>query len=416
MRLVNIRGNQCLLILTTVLVTHCALAQSESRNKEIVPGKLYLIPLPALGYNPVSGFMFGVASSASISLGEPSNTRLSSGMFNALYTTNDQILISLKSTIYSREDKWQLMGDWRLFLSSQPTYGLSTGPQSEIFFNEIEEAFGLGDYKDGVQEGELMGFNLLRFHEIALYNVAGGFYAGIGYHLDKYWMIRDNILDLDADPPDISNHYAYSILHDFDPEEYTISGISLNALYDTRDNINSPQKGRYAFLQFKVLPTWMGSDKGATSLWIEYRDYFSLSKRVPRNILAFWTYFNLSTSGRFPYMGLPALGWDQFGRSGRAYPQGRFRGEELFYFESEYRFRLPILKKDPGRLGGVIFANATSASASDLNIDFFQYFKPGIGLGLRLTINEATRSNVCFDYGYGADGKGAFYFNLNEYF
>ena len=405
------------LLLCHLLVTF-SFAQTEEHEskKEVKQGKLYFIPLPALGYNPVTGFMFGVAAAGSMSIGDPADTRLSSGMFTATYTTKEQLLITLKTTIYTKQDQWILMGDKRLFLSSQPTYGLGTGPQSEILLTEDGENFELGDYLDGVDEGELMEFNLFRFHETALRKIRPGLYIGVGYHFDTYWNIQDQLLDQESDPPYITNHYAYSTVHDFDPEGYTLSGPSINAIFDTRDNINYPYTGRYAFLQFRVLPTWLGSDQSASSLWLEYRNYFGLSKKVPRNLIAIWSYLNLTTSGRLPYMGLPSLGWDQFGKSGRAYPQGRFRGENLFYLEAEYRFRLPISKKHPERFGGVVFANATTASATDLDVKLFQYFKPGTGVGLRFMLNEATRSNIAFDYGIGADGKGAFYFNINEYF
>ncbi len=155
-----------------------------------------------------------------------------------------------------------------------------------------------------------------------------------------------------------------------------------------------------------MLPTWLGSSQDATSLWLEYRDYISISKRVPRNILAFWLYSSITASGQLPYMGLPALGWDQASKSGRAYPQGRFRGENLFYSEIEYRFQLPIrlkiplINKERNHMGAVLFANMTTASASDLNVQLFDYLKMGGGAGLRFMMNKNTRANIAIDYGF----------------
>jgi hypothetical protein len=45
-----------------------------------------------------------------------------------------------------------------------------------------------------------------------------------------------------------------------------------------------------------------------------------------------------------------------FGRSGRPYTQGRFRGEDLIYTELEWRFPLTSAEKD--RLGAMLFVNA----------------------------------------------------------
>ena len=408
----------CMLLTTFIW---CQSSDAPAQNT-LKTGKLYFFPLPVIGYNPAYGLVYGVSGAGSMLLGSPEDTRLSSGILSATYTSFQQLVVTLRSNIYTREDKWVLMGDWRYMNSSQPTYGLGTGPQSEILLNEDRDGFELGDYKDGVDQSELMEYRLLRVHETALRQISKGFYLGIGYHLDKYWGIQDDLIDLEADPPVITNHFAYSQLHRFNPEEYVISGPSLNGLWDTRDNINNPFNGRYAFLQFRTLPTWLGSSRDATSLLLEYRDYFSMNKNIPRNVLAVWLYSSITTSGRLPYMGLPAIGWDPLGKSGRAYPQGRFRGENLFYSEIEYRFRLPIrlkiplLNKERNHMGAVVFANMTSASASDLNTQLFDYLKLGAGAGLRFMMNKDTRTNITFDYGIGADGKGAFYFGLNEYF
>ncbi|MEN2280752.1 BamA/TamA family outer membrane protein [Algoriphagus sp. SE2] len=392
------------------------LFKKDSTKAEVKPNKLYLIPLPALSYNPAFGFIYGVAASSNILIGDSKDTKLSSGFLNATYSSKKQLILSLKTTIYSNHNNWILLGDWRFLDSSQPTYGLGTGIQSEILVTEMQDGFELGDYKDGVDLAELMEFNLIRFHQIALKRIKNSLYAGLGYHLDRYSNIQDNLLDLESDPPRITNHFAYNTLHEFDLEEYTISGPSLNAILDTRDNVNFPFKGRYAFLQYRFLPGWLGSEKSTHSWWLEYRQYWNVSQKVERNTIAFWAFANITPFGKLPYMGLPALGWDQLGRSGRAYPQGRFRGENLFYSEVEYRFRIPLLNKNPDFLGGVVFANTTSASSLDQDLKLFQTVKGGAGVGLRFMFQKATRSNVTLDYGIGADGKGAIYFNLNEYF
>ena len=63
-----------------------------------------------------------------------------------------------------------------------------------------------------------------------------------------------------------------------------------------------------------------------------------------------------------PYLILPALSYDQRGRSGRGYTQGRFRGTNLVYSEAEYRFPISACG---GIIGGVVFANLTTASNTD---------------------------------------------------
>lgn len=137
------------------------------------------------------------------------------------------------------------------------------------------------------------------------------------------------------------------------------------------------------------------------------------NKARPRHMIGFWTYGWFVTSGDVPYLDLPAVGWDQFGRSGRAYTQGRFRGEDLWYGETEYRFPL---QKENETFGGVVFINATSASSRLNDIDLFQYVDLAYGAGLRIMINKKSRTNLNLDFAWGKYGAQGFYLGLNEVF
>ncbi|WP_346863106.1 BamA/TamA family outer membrane protein [uncultured Draconibacterium sp.] len=385
-------------------------AQSDSVSVEV--GKFYLSPLPIISSNPAFGFVYGAAASAGVYFGDPSTTSMSNGFLTGSYSTKKQLMFTFKTTMYSNNNDWMLMGDWRLFFSSQPTYGLGTGPQADDLTGIPE----LYEADSDIPEGELMEFNLIRFHQTVLKQVKPNFFLGLGYHLDAHFDIKDQLLDLESEPQVLTNHYRYSVENGFDPEKYTTSGVSANVIYDSRDNVANPYTGRFAFASFRAIPKFLGSTKNATTLWLEYRDYFSLSELNPRNIFAFWTYGNFTTSGTLPYMNLPALGWDQMGRSGRAFPQGRFRGENLYYAEAEWRFPLTLLKRNPDLLGGVVFANMTTASNKADEVKLFNYVEPAAGLGLRIMIQKQSRANLTIDYGWGMNGEGAFYLNLNEYF
>ncbi len=387
-------------------------AQFQRDTSDITVGKLYLSPLPALSYSPTFGWIFGGAASAGIYFGAPSTTGMSNAMITATYSSKNQLMFTAKSNVYLADNKWFLLGDQRLFFSSQPTYGLGTGPIA----NSLSSSFEVDGDDEEIEEGELMEFNLIRLHQTALCQVKPSFFLGVGYHLDIHFKIKDQLLDLESDPQELTSHYTYSIKHGFNPEKYTTSGISANAVYDSRDNVATPYTGRFAFLSFRAIPKLLGSTKNATSLWLEYRDYFSLSADNPRNVFAVWTYGNFTTSGKLPYMNLPALGWDQMGKSGRAYTQGRFRGFDLCYAEAEWRFPLELIKRKPDLLGGVLFANVTTASNRDINEKLFEYFKPAAGVGLRVLIQKQSRAHLAIDYGWGADGSGALFLNMNEYF
>lgn len=387
-------------------------AQSKDEDDKLIR-ELSFVPLPVIAANPANGFMYGLAPSASWLMGSEASTSRSSLVSTIIYTTKKQLILTFKTNVFLEDDSWNLMGDWRYFITSQPTYGLGTGPQSaRLVSNGIE--YDDGDFSTGILEAQMMEFNYLRLHETALKRFGDSrFFAGLGYHLDLHSKINDQLLNLDTMPPSITSHYAYSTDRGFDPEGYTLSGISLNGLYDSRDNTINPYSGRYAFVSLRINPEFLGSDQSSTMLWAEYRDYFGLSKKRPRHLLALWAYGSFVSSGNVPYMDLPAVGWDQFGRSGRAYPQGRFRGEGVMYGELEYRFPL---QKDNDMFGGVLFANATTANNPDANIGMFEYVEPGVGVGWRIMINKKARTNLTIDYAWGAYGSHGFYLNVNETF
>jgi outer membrane protein assembly factor BamA len=225
--------------------------------------------------------------------------------------------------------------------------------------------------------------------------------------------IDDRQLDLAAVPPRVTHHYQYQTGKDLPLQKYSQSGVSLNVSYDSRDNVANPYHGRFVSTSYRISPEFLGSTASSGQLWVEYRDYFNVSKSRPRNLIAVWAYGWFVTSGKVPYMFLPATGWDMYGRSGRPYTQGRFRGEDLVYTEAEWRF--PLQKKK-NKLGGVIFVNITTASSRTENVKLFSYAQPGIGTGLRYTLSEKNRINIGIDYGWGVHQASGLFLNLNEAF
>ena len=67
------------------------------------------------------------------------------------------------------------------------------------------------------------------------------------------------------------------------------SGVSLNVFYDTRDNQINPYKGIYANINYRINPTFLGSDQNSTSLWLEFRTYLGLSRK-PQAYHWFWAF------------------------------------------------------------------------------------------------------------------------------
>ncbi|GMQ29471.1 BamA/TamA family outer membrane protein [Algoriphagus confluentis] len=389
-------------------------AQTDSLTYS--PNKVHqfsFVPLPAIASNPANGWMFGLAPSASWYMGNPKDTKLSNLVGNLLYTTKKQWILSSRHTIFLSGNKTILVGDWRYFITSQPTFGLGSSTPNELQSNPNQPGVFWGEQQ--------MDFRLFRFYESLLKKINDSpFYLGVGYHLDIHSRI-ENFQELTG-LPQLYSHDAYNLSKGFDLDRYTLSGISLNAVMEKRDMAVSPYERNFAWIQYKINPEFLGSSQSSSTLLLDYRHYFTLNPLRKRHLLAVWGMGNFLVSGNLPYMNLPAIGWDMFGRSGRGYAQGRFRGENMVYGEAEWRFPL---QKQKDTFGATVFVNAASfsgakpESAAGPTLEqerLFEKINPGYGLGLRLMINKQKRTTITADYAFGQKGNSGFYLNINETF
>lgn len=372
--------------------------------------KMNMFLLPYIAYNPTKGFQLGAGGSITWYTGKSRSTNQSAASFSAEFTSKDQKLFQFKSNVYTNRNKWFLQGDWRFYIYSIPTYAVGTGYGTAVPSIPGEPANP--DSLNGWNNSFLVKYKWLRIHETFSYRLAEDLYAGIGFHLDNHFEIEDTQLNLDSLNHVTTPHYAYSSIHGFNPEQYKAIGLSLNFVYDTRDNLINPYKGYYVNVNYRWNAEWIGSDKTGSQLWAEFRTYINLEKKLPRHLIAFWLYGAFQVSGEVPYFDLWATGVDQMNSSGRGYIQGRWKGEHLVYGEVEYRF--PITRCSQV-LGGVIFVNASTASGKDMGVPLFGYIRPAGGIGLRIMASKANRTNIVIDFTYGEYNTGI-YFSAQEAF
>jgi|SoiMethySBSTD1v2_1073268.scaffolds.fasta_scaffold39216_3 hypothetical protein len=382
----------------------------------------FLSILPVIGSNPTQGVLAGVAVIMGIYLGDPKTTTISNVSANILYTTKNQFLSGINSVLMLEHNEWQLQGDWRFLIFNQDTFGLGTGETPISTGFKPSTGFTLNGFGTtaAVQGAQPMDLNLLRIRENFLKKAwLDAFYIGPGFSFDRYYGINDKLLDLNASPPVVTSHYAYSKALGFNPSQYNISGLSLNLLWDSRDSTINPYRGHYASVAYQWNPTWLGSAKDSSVLTLEYRGYFGLDVAIPRNLIAVWFLVQTTVTGHLPYLGLPAIGWDAKNRTGRGYVQGRFRGTAEVYGEVEYRFRITR----NGLLGGVVFANVSTFSSAPVSYlgffnageNLFQHLRPAGGLGLRFMMSRPSRTNITLDLTV-AEKTFGLYFGAGEAF
>lgn len=392
------------------------LRHKEEKTKP--PQTFSALVLPNISSNPTNGFVLGVGGGLGWLMGPKENTSVSSAPFTVAITSKSQMISFIKPNIYTKENRFFLQGDYRFYIYSQPTYGLGTNSPDTSKVPPGISWMGEGAGGDSVLFP--MRFNYVKFHQIVNKQLIGELYAGIGYHLDYYYSIEDEYYHPQTDSTDelLTPHHYYTLKNDFSTENYMLSGLSLNVVYDTRDNQINPYKGIYATINYRINPTWLGSDKNSSSLWLEFRTYVRLSKKTPRHLVGFWIFGDFNLSGTMPYLTLPYLGEDQRARSGRGYTNGRYRGDKMVYGEVEYRFPISQCSKI---VGGVVFVNAVTASNPNTGEDLFKYIRPAVGFGIRVMVNKYFRTNINLDFAIGSQGKGqpssrGFYFSGQETF
>jgi len=382
-----------------------AVLHKPPKNKPESGGSLLLVPV--IGSNPATGFIFGVSGQYALKM--PGSTLYSIIIATAQVTSKSQLIFMVRNNIYTRYNKIFLTGDWRYLVYSQTTYGLgTTSPEGGILDYQYNLA-GTETTNDSLSQP--MKFNFARFHQSVAFKIKPGFYAGLGYAYDGYSKIVDEKLRLEPGDTFQTSHYAYSNYYGFPVDKYFSSAINANLVYDSRDNMIRPYKGIYAMASWRGGYRFLGNEKNVNYFQLEWRSYHPLSKANPSHQIALWAMGNFSGAGRFPYLVLPATAYDQRGRSGRGYTQGRFRGPNLFYGEAEYRFPF----KCGGVLGGVLFLNGTTTDNPKLDLKLFESIRAGYGAGLRIMVDKRSRTNLAVDFGFGQKSFG-FYLAASETF
>ena len=261
------------------------------------------------------------------------------------------------------------------------------------------KVFGMEDKLD-IPEGYFVDYNGLKLHQTVMRSIIKNTYLGVGYYFDALWNIRE------MDPPiGVKTAFQeYGI-----QQKNTAAGPVLQLLYDSRLNTIQPLNGSYASIAYRSNMKALGSETNWQSVQIDLRKYVRFPANS-KNTLALWNLNWFTLSGVPPFLMLPSNGWDDAYNSGRGYIQGRFKGRNMIYYESEYRFRI----SKNGILGGTLFANAQAFSEHHLN--GYGKFKPGYGIGLRIKLNKFSGANICIDYGFGKNGSRGFAVNLGELF
>lgn len=358
---------------------------SPPKGPDSTEGKsFYFSFLPFSSEVPGGGTALITSTTAGFYKGNRNTTNMSRVTFTPYWNFGKRFGLPIRSYVWLENNEWVIMGDTRFLRYPQYTWGLGN--------------------QYGEEEKFLVNYTYIRFYQHVLRRLSNYFYAGIGYNMDSRINIR-----AEAENGDFAEYVNYDYGTGMGTNSLS-SGISLNLLYDTRSNSINPFDGYYAYLQYRVNPTFLGSDHLWRSVYLDLRKYIRFTEdRNKQNMLGIWTYYWGVLDSPVPYLDLPSIGWDVFNRSGRGFDQNRHRGRHLVYLESEYRRDITA----NGLLGFVVFANANTVSGpkSKLMLDWHA----AIGTGLRIKFNKGAGTNIAIDFGKSKDFSG-FQIGLDEVF
>lgn len=343
--------------------------------------RVYFSILPVSSAVP-GGKALVTSTTAGFYLGPKKDTYLSSVTFAPYLNFAGRYGLPIHSSIWLKENTYNIQGDIRFLVYPQNSWGLGGG-QPEA--NKI-----------------LVNYKYIRFYQSLLKRIKPYLYAGIGYNLDYYINTRTN------SGPALSDFSGYPYGTAQGNNSFS-SGISFNLLYDTRENSLNPIPGVFANIIYRHNAKFLFSENTSQSVYIDLRKYLSLSNSGSKSLIAFWTYYWATLSSGTPYLNLPSIGNDPYQRSGRGIDQNRYRGQELFYLESEYRKDIT----QNGLFGFVVFANINSATQG--NSRHFSYINPAAGMGLRIKFNKQSDTNIGIDYGF-SKGYSGLILSLGEAF
>ncbi|MCO4293441.1 BamA/TamA family outer membrane protein [Solitalea sp. MAHUQ-68] len=346
-----------------------------------------LLPIPVLGSSQERGVEFGLAGIYSFYLNKSSlNQRNSTINLIGSYTTKKQSKLSLTGNLWTKNNDWHILTDFRYY--DFPSYFYGVG-------NDTKES-----------DKDLINDKKIRLSVDAEKEVTKSFYVGAGV-----WYTHESISEKDE----------LGIYNSSDLEGKSggnITYLTLSTTFDNRDVVNYPHKGSYLRLYVQNSFKALASDFNFILTTLDARKYWQIH---PNIVIAAQGYFQSLQGNDKPFFILPQLGNDMLMRG---YYTGRYRDQNYLAIQSELRYRPFAKRPDAGLFslsrgviaafigGGGVFSNSNFNNET---------IKPNFGIGGRYIFDQRNRLTLRVDYGFGSRNKGepqssGFYLSLNEAF
>ncbi len=322
--------------------------------------------IPMLNYNPSFGFSLGAMANAyyRMNIGDTISPSSSTGVFGT-YTSNKSYFAAVFQKFYLQQDRWRI------------TLAAGAGNLNFQYWQDLPVA--AGQFIDFSTEATFAMAKIER-------KVYKKLYAGVH---GTYTMAKTEF--------DVPDFFPDSLR--FDERNMNNLGYLLN--YDLRDHHMNPYSGYNISFKATYYRKWMNSSNDFNNLELVYNHYYQIKNE--RNILVTHIKATIST-GDVPFQAQNVVGGDDI----RGYSAGKYRNNQVYTIQTEYRWRFDK------KMGMVGFFGLASAVDNVKNITFNELL-PGVGLGFRYLMIPKERINIGIDIAKGKDDWGL-YFRIGESF
>lgn len=342
-------------------------AQSDSTNSDNSMG---FFVAPVLIYFPETRFAGGAAFILYEKLDSTDKHNKPNELTGyGMYTQNNQIMTQSTLTLYLDSLKYKFINDAMVYKFPDKFFGIGPGAQYEGY--EKYTPF------------------FIRLKASFLRKISDNTYLGPNYRYYYYEIIKKE----KGRQIDTAGIRGSDIAR--------LSGFGLRFYIDKRDKSFFPTSGYQLDIKSRFYAGWLGSQYNFSRIDIDFRQYFSIFNN---HVFAWQTQLQ-SASGEIPFDRLPEIGDEVIMRG---YHAGRYRDNNKFAIQGEYRF--PLF----WRIGGSAFAGIGQVAHS-INKFTIPDFHPAYGLGIRINIDKEQHINLRADAAYCEDGW-QFYFNIKEAF
>jgi len=333
--------------------------------------KKKLFAVPTLGSGPETGFYGGFVGLLDFVPRHDTNARHSVIKTELTYTAKKQFLVNLDWILTDTLKRHILIGDnaWMRFPELFWAIGGNTPKSNEVLYDAFR----------------------LELNNTWYRRIFPAVYAGIAQQFQSVYKKR--FPGFETANADVYNQIQTG----------KSSGIGFALLYDTRSNLLNPRPGEgMVSLQGMHFTEWVGSDFSFETVDIDLRYYLKTGRK---NLVAFQTIGQLRSSSA-PYRMLGLLGGPMILRG---YYQGRFRDNNLFAAQTEWRLDLSKW------FGATVFA-AFGDVVSFKNPSRNGSLKSAAGLGFRIKVDRTENTNMRFDFALTGQKDFGFYVSFGEAF